>query len=94
MIKSNKIYNPQRFLEAVTGKTYILSYEKPIQPQIERILIKHRKPYSSYPFEEVQKALNKKGNIVLVSCSDMSEDWQMVEKYRWFKVPKDFEVAA
>ena len=92
-IKSSKIYSPQRFLEAVTGKTYILNYDKPLVPQIERILIHHRKPYSSYPLEDAQKALNKKGNIVLVSCSDMNEKLEFVEKYRWFKVTKDFKAA-
>ena len=93
MIKSDKIYSPQRFLEAVTGKTYILNYDKPLVPQIERILIHHRKPYSNYPLEDAQKALNKKGNIVLVSCSDISENCEFVEKYRWFKVTKDFKAA-
>ena len=63
MIKSDKIYSPQRFLKAVTGKTYVLNYDKPIVTQIvtqiEEILIHHRKPYSSYPLEDAQKALNK-----------------------------------
>lgn len=93
MIKSGKIYSPQRFLEAVTGKTYILNYDKPLVPQIERILIHHRKPYSSYPLEDAKKALKKQGNIVLVSCSDMNEKFEFVEKYRWFKVSKDFKAA-
>ena len=93
MIKSDKIYNPQRFLEVVTGKTYILNYDEPLVPQIERILIHHRKPYSSYPLEDAQKALNKQGNIVLVSCSNMNEKLEFVEKYRWFKVSKDFKAA-
>ena len=93
MIKSDKIYSPQRFLKAVTGKTYNLTYDKPLVSQIERILINHRKPYSSYPLEDAQKALNKRGNIVLVSCSDLNEKYEFVEKYRWFKVSKDFKAA-
>ena len=93
MIKSDKIYSPQRFLEAVTGKTYTLSYDKPLVPQIEEILIHHRKPYNSYPLEDAQKALNKQGNIVLVSCSDMNEKLEFEEKYRWFKVDEKFKVA-
>ena len=93
MIKSNKIYSPQRFLEAVTGKIYILNYNKPIVPQIEQVLINHKKPYSSYPLEDAQKALNKQGNIVLVSCTDMNEKLEFEEKYRWFKVSKDFRAA-
>ena len=93
MIKSDKIYSPQRFLKAVTGKTYVLNYDKPIVTQIEEILIHHRKPHSSYPLEDAQKALNKQGNIVLVSCSDVNEKLEFVERYRWFKVPKDFKAA-
>ena len=61
--------------------------------QIEEILIHHRKPYSSYPLEDAQKALNKQGNIVLVSCSDITDKNEFVERYRWFKVPKDFKAA-
>lgn len=93
MIKSDKIYSPQRFLEAVTGKTYILNYDKPIVPQIEGILIHHRKPYGNYSLDDAQKALNKKGNIVLVSCCDISKEGKVIEKYRWFKVSKDFKAA-
>lgn len=93
MIKSDKIYSPQRFLKAVTGKTYVLNYDKPIVTQIEEILIHHRKPHSSYPLEDAQKALNKQGNIVLVSCSDVNEKLEFVEHYRWFKVSKDFKAA-
>lgn len=93
MIKSDKIYNPQRFLEAVTGKKYILNYDKPLVPQIEQILIHHRKPYGNYPFGDVQKALNKKGNIVLVSCSTVTDKLEVAEDYRWFKVSKDFKAA-
>jgi len=87
------VYSPQRFLEAATGKTYLLSYDKPLLPQIESILIKHSKPYSSYPLVEAQKALNRKGNIVLVSCCDISEKHEIIEKYRWFKVSQDFNAA-
>ena len=92
-IKSSKVYSPQRFLEAATGKTYILNYDRPIVTQIEEILIHHRKPYSNYPLEDAQKALNKQGNIVLVSCSDVNEKCEFVEQYRWFKVNKDFKAA-
>lgn len=92
-IRSDKVYSPQRFLEAATGKTYTLSIDEPFVNQIKRILIHHRKPHSNYPLEDAQKALNKKGNIVLVSCCDISEKGEIIEKYRWFKVSKDFKAA-
>lgn len=93
MIKSDKVYSPQKFLEAATGEVYVLSFDEPLVNQIERILIHHKKPYSNYPLEDAQKALNKKGNIVLVSCCDISENHEIIERYRWFKVSKDFKAA-
>lgn len=93
MIKSSKIYSPQKFLEAATGKVYTITFDEPIVNQIERILIHHKKPYSSYPLEDAQKALKKQGNIVLVSCNDINEKREFEEKYRWFKVSKDFKAA-
>ena len=93
VIVNGSVYSPQKFLEAVTGKTYFLSYDKPLLPQIENILIAHRKPHSSYPLVDAQKALNKKGNIVLVSCCDISENHQFQEDYRWFRVSRDFNAA-
>ena len=93
MIKSSKIYSPQKFLEAATGKVYTITFDEPIVNQIERILIHHKKPYSSYPLEDAQKALKKQGNIVLVSCTDINEKREFEEKYRWFKVSKDFKAA-
>ena len=92
-IKSSKIYSPQRFLEAATGKAYTLTFDEPIVNQIERILIYHKKPYGSYPLEDAQKALNKQGNILLVSCTGVNVRNEFVEKYRWFKVSKDFKAA-
>ena len=80
-------------MEAATGKVYTITFDEPIVNQIERILIHHKKPYSSYPLEEAQKALNKQGNIVLVSCTDINEKREFEEKYRWFKVSKDFKAA-
>ena len=59
MIKSSKIYSPQKFLEAATGKVYTITFDEPIVNQIERILIHHKKPYSSYPLEDAQKAFGK-----------------------------------
>lgn len=92
-IASGYIYSPQAFLDAVTGVCYCLSYNEPIVAQMERILIHHRKPYSSFSLKDTQKALNHKGNFILVDCCDLTEDLKPITDYRWFYVPKDFEEA-
>lgn len=90
ILKSGKIYGAQSYLDIVLGKTYILDHQKPILSQIERILYMNRKPFSSFKLEETQKALNHKGNYVLVSCCDLSENMVPYEEYRWFRVPDSF----
>ena len=60
---------------------------------MERILIHHRKPYSNFSLKDTQKALNRKGNYVLVDCCELSKDFVPTKNYRWFYVPKDFEEA-
>lgn len=90
VLKSGKIYSAQAYLELVLGEAYILDHLKPVVPQIERLLIFNRKPYSSYKLEDTQKALNHKGNYVLVNCSDLTEDLEPYEEYRWFRVDECF----
>ena len=91
VLKSGKIYSAQAYLEIVLGKTYILDHQKPILSQVERMLYLNRNPISSFKLEETQKALNHKGNYVLVSCCDVSEDLVPYEEYRWFRVPDNFK---
>lgn len=90
VLKSGKIYSAQAYLELVLGEVYILDHLKPVVPQIERRLIFNRKPYGSFKLEDTQKALNHKGNYVLVDCCDLSEDSVPYEEYRWFRVPDSF----
>lgn len=87
-ISSGKIYSAQAYLQLVLGECYLLNYQKPILEQIERHLYLNGKPYGSYKLEETEKALNHKGNYVLVSCCDISGDLVPYEEYRWFKIPE------
>lgn len=41
-----------------------------------------------------QKALNHKGNYVLVDCCDLTEDLMPYEEYRWFRVPDNISEGA
>lgn len=90
ILKSGKIYSAQAYLELVLGECYIINHTKPLLPQIERVLYLNRKPYRSFKLQDTQKALNHKGNYVLVSCCDVSENLMPYEEYRWFRVPDSF----
>lgn len=90
ILKSGKIYSAQAYLELVLGEAYIIDHQKPVLSQIERLLIFNRKPYGSFKLEDTQKALNHKGNYVLVNCCDLTEDLMPYEEYRWFRVPDNF----
>lgn len=87
IISSGKIYSAQAYLELVLGECYLLNHQKPILEQIERHLYLNGKPCGSYKLEDTVKALNHKGNYVLVSCCDISGDLVPYEEYRWFKIP-------
>ena len=101
-VKSNIIYSPQNYLEALTGKCYIIHGREPVLKQVCRILKENNLPAKSYPLkdtvravrfklQETEKALSRKGNYVLVSCCDVSKDLVPYEEYRWFRVPDNFE---
>lgn len=76
-VKSNIIYSPQNYLEALTGKCYIIHGREPVLKQVCRILKENNLPAKSYP-------------IVLVDCSEFTEDMRLVPQYRWFRVPDNF----
>lgn len=90
VLKSGKIYSAQEYLELILGECYLIDHQKPILSQIERILYLNKKPYGSFKLQDTQKALNHKGNYVLVSCCDISENLVPYEEYRWFRVPDDY----
>lgn len=90
IIKSNGIYSPQRYLEAVTGNCYILSNEIPVLTEIENFLRIGDFDTHNYSLKETAKALQKGKPIVLVDCTDIDENSKMIPEYRWFCVPDNF----
>ena len=94
VIKSGCIYSPQNYLEAVTGKCYILSGSKPVLKQISGILKANGQPTVSYPLKKTEKALKRSFPVVLVDCSDFTDDWRLFQEYRWFRVPANFKEEA
>ena len=90
-IVSGLIFSPQAYLEIATGNCYCLAHNMPVRQEIERILIANKKPYGSFSLIETQKALNHKGNYVLVNCCDIDDKGNPLQEYRWFRVPESFK---
>lgn len=93
MVKSEKIYSPQNYLEAVTGKCYIIDGEDDIE-LIREVLVAngHIDDLWDYPMSEIDHIVENQLNVVLVDCMVVNEETDMFEHiYRWFEVPEDFK---
>lgn len=93
MVKSEKIYSPQSYLEAVTGKCYVISGEDDIEFIQEKLV---RNGYTDtlwdYPLSEIDHIVKNNLNVVLVDCmvvNSRTDEFEHV--YRWFEVPEDFK---
>ena len=73
-VKSNIIYSPQNYLEALTGKCYIIHGREPVLKQVCRILKENDLPARSYPLKDTVRAVRVRYPIVLVDCSEFTED--------------------
>lgn len=91
MVKSEQIYSPQNYLEAVTGDCYIIRGDNDIE-EIELILDDYVPNLWSYPLSEIDHIVENEINVVLVDCMVYNEEKKEFEHvYRWFEVPDDFE---
>ena len=90
-IVSGLIFSPQAYLQIATGNCYCLAHNIPVRQEIERILIANKRPYGSFSLMETQKALNRKGNYVLLDCYDMDDKGNALQEYRWFKAHESFK---
>lgn len=90
MVKSEQIYSPQNYLEAVTGKCYIVNGEDDVG-FIQRILEENDICFWDYPLSEIDHIVESELNVVLVDCMVVNEETNEFEhEYRWFEVPEDF----
>lgn len=90
MVKSEQIYSPQNYLEAVTGNCYIIRGDNDIE-EIEKIL-KYDYDLWNYPLSEIDHIVENELNVVLVDCmvwDDNASEYR--HEYRWFEVPDNFE---
>lgn len=91
MVKSEQIYSPENYIDAVTGNYYILRGEDDIE-SISKILDRFGYYLWNYPLSEIDHIVENELNVVLVDCMVWNEDKKEFEHaYRWFEVPDDFK---
>ena len=91
MVKSEKIYSPQQYLEAVTGMYCVTKGDNDIQ-FIQDILEEDGYTLWDYPLSEIYHIVEHSLKVVLVDClvyNGATEEFE--HEYRWFEVPEDFE---
>lgn len=89
MVKSEKIFSPQEYLELVTGECYVVTGDDDIK-FIDKILTKNARCLWNYPLSEIDHIVDSHLNVVLVDCmvfNDMTLEYEHV--YRWFEVEGD-----
>lgn len=92
MVKSEHIYSPQGYLDAVTGKCYVVAGDNDIE-FMENILKRNglADELWNYPLSEIDHIVENELNVVLVDCmvvNEVTDEFEHV--YRWFEVPADF----
>lgn len=91
MVKSEQIYSPENYVDAVTGNYYILRGDDDIE-SISKILGRFGYNLWNYPLSEIDHIVENEINVVLVDCMVYNEEKKEFEHvYRWFEVPDDFE---
>lgn len=89
MVKSEKIYSPQSFLELVTGKCYIINGVNDIET-IEFLLDDYSYSFRNYSLSEINIIVKNNVDVVLVDCSIWNDDTcEFDHEYRWFEIPDD-----
>ena len=90
MVKSEYIYTPQTYLEKITGKTYFMGHEWPVDSILEILVEEGYDNLWDYPLTEIDHIVENNADVVLVDCSWREED-EFIREYRWFEVPEDFK---
>ena len=91
MVKSEQIYSPQNYLEAVLGKCFIIRGDDDIA-SIEMILEDYERSFWNYPLSEIDHIVENELNVVLVDCMVYNENKKEFEHvFRWFEVPEWFK---
>ena len=90
MVKSNKIYSPQKYLELITEMSFFNNTSNDVQ-FIEETLEFYGFELWSYPLTEIDHIVENNIDVVLVECLIWDKENDRYDKiYRWFEVPEDF----
>ena len=86
IVKSNKLYSPQNYLELITGNTYIIQGDNDIE-FIEKILEQEGYCLWNYSLNEVEHLIESEIPVVMVDCMIYKEEKNEYEhEIRWFEV--------
>lgn len=93
MIKSDKIFSVQNYLETITGNYYDVGGDDDVA-FIENIIDRYT-AYSlwNYPLTEIGHIYENDIDVVLVDCLVFDEnEHEFKHEYRWFEIPKEMEI--
>ena len=91
MVKSEKIYSPQNYLEGITGDCYLIRGDDDVK-FIEECLEVMGYNLWNYPLSEIDHIVENELDVVLVDCMVWNDDTKHFEHtYRWFEVNEDFK---
>lgn len=90
MVVVDKVYTPQMFIEALTGKSEFFYGKDPLS-QIHSILkregfVKDGRELSEYPLDEIEHVVCENHNVVLVDVSGFYLDGGWEQRFRWFEI--------
>ena len=91
MVKSEKLYSPQSYLECITGNCYAIRGCDDTET-VEYILKEQGYNLRSYSLIEIERIISESLDVVLVDCmvwNEKSKEYEHV--YRWFEVPENFK---
>lgn len=94
MVKSEKLYTPQTYLELVTGEYFIINGDNDIDT-IENILkdFKLDDDLWNYSLSEIDHIVENDLDVVLVECMVYNNNTREYEHvYRWFEIPEEIEI--
>lgn len=95
VIKSTKLYSPEEYVEALTGRYYYFAKDDTVE-EIHKYLKYNEienetRPIFDYPLDEIEEIIEQETQVVLVDVSYIDEDYELIHEYRWFEVPDYFD---
>jgi hypothetical protein len=90
MVVSKKLWTPQTFVEAITGKCYIIEGDDDVG-LIDRLLEENdHGDLWNYPIDEIDHIVENSIPVVLIDCMVYNEDKEQYEhEYRWWEIPEN-----